>query len=322
MVDFVSADPFKCRMWALHQRLDEQITEQTCRAEIESFSRHGQMVPVLGRRLEGDSEYHIELIYGARRLFIARHLNRSLFVEVRELTDTQAIVAMDIENRQRQDISPYERGLSYSQWLRRKYFRTQEEIARALNVSASQVSRLITLARLPSVIVAAFPSSSEICEGWGLELFGAWQDPSKKEAVTRKAREMAAAAKKLPAKDVYGQLIAAAAHARRPRVSSHDEVITGRNGEPLFRVRHQRDSVALVLPLARLPARSLDEIRAAVTRILQGAIPQGLESKGSGKLIAQSKGITRNIASSSPSPSTPGAHIPCDAVPCRHQTVL
>jgi hypothetical protein len=63
-------------MWELHDRLEAHINEDTCRAEIASFGAHGQFVAVLGRRLKGDASHDIELITGARRLFVARHLNK------------------------------------------------------------------------------------------------------------------------------------------------------------------------------------------------------------------------------------------------------
>jgi ParB family chromosome partitioning protein len=135
-----------------------------------------------------DPSHDIELIYGARRLFVARHLNKSLQVELRELSDREAIVWMDIENRHRKDISPYERGLSYARWLQKGHLQSQEEIGRALKVSSSQVSRLLKLARLPSAIVAAFGSPIEICEGWGLELIEALEDPSRRQATMQAAR--------------------------------------------------------------------------------------------------------------------------------------
>src|SRR5271170_8315863 len=146
-------DPFRCRMWDYHDRLEETITEESCQTEIASFHAHGQVVPVLGRRLPKDATHDIELIFGARRLFVARHLSVPIKVELRDLTDREAIIAMGIENRQRKDISAYERGLSYRRWLKSKQFESQTEIANALKISASQVSRLLQIARLPSVIM-------------------------------------------------------------------------------------------------------------------------------------------------------------------------
>ncbi|MDY6949090.1 MAG: ParB N-terminal domain-containing protein, partial [Pseudomonadota bacterium] len=113
----VSINSFRCRVWERHARLEEYITEETCRTEIASVKAHGQLIPVLVRPLLGDVNYDYELIYGARRLFVARHLNVPLLAEVRRLSDRDAAIHVDIENRQRKDISPYERGRCYHQWL-------------------------------------------------------------------------------------------------------------------------------------------------------------------------------------------------------------
>ena len=77
----VSVSPFRCRVWALHDRLDDYVTEESCRAEIESFAAHGQLVPALGRPVWGDVSYDVEIVYGARRLFVARHLGIQLKVK-------------------------------------------------------------------------------------------------------------------------------------------------------------------------------------------------------------------------------------------------
>src|SRR5690348_8381159 len=104
----VAVNPFRCRMWDLHDRLESYLSPANCRAEIDSFLRHGQLIPAVGRPIKGDPDFDVEVVCGARRLFVARHLNKPLLVELREMTDREVIIAIDIENRQRTDISPYE----------------------------------------------------------------------------------------------------------------------------------------------------------------------------------------------------------------------
>src|SRR5687768_17678353 len=176
MRNILAVDPFRVRMWSLHDRSEQHVNEESCKAEIESFWKHGQLVPALGRALRGDPDHDIELVYGARRLFVARHLNKPLLLDVREMSDREAIVAMDIENRQRKDVSPYERGVSYARWLRSGHFASQDQIARALQISGAQISRLLKLAKLPSVVVSAFATPLDILETWGLALAEAWAD--------------------------------------------------------------------------------------------------------------------------------------------------
>jgi ParB family chromosome partitioning protein len=256
-------------MWDLHDRLESLVNEDTCRSEIDSFVRHGQLVPALARRLHGDPQHDLELIYGARRLFVARHVNRPLLVEVRAVSDREGIIAMDIENRHRKDISPYERGMSYARWLAGGYFASQEEVARVLRVSPPQVSRLLKLARLPSVIVSAFVDPREICEAWVLDLMAALEDPERRPAIMARACALGSQVARMPAREVFRQLLGAAPRRRKASSGARDEVVTGEDGTPLFRIKFLRDSISMELPIHAVSARSLRRIRRALEDLLQ-----------------------------------------------------
>lgn len=282
MPSIISVDPFRCRVWKLHDRIVDSITAETCKAEIEAFVEHGQFVPALGRRLLDDPAYDIELIYGARRLFVARHLKRPLLVEVREVSDQDAFVAMHIENQLREDLSPYERGLGYAQWLRTGVFKSQAEIAEALNVSASQISRQLRLARLPAVVVNAFRDAGEISENWGLELMEALEDPRRRPATIRKARALGNNSPRLAGRHVYNKLLAPTERGRKPRKEVHDRVVLGANGTPLFRVRQQCASIALILPADKVSQRCLDRIESSVADILQLSVAQTCDTHAAG----------------------------------------
>jgi ParB family chromosome partitioning protein len=281
-------------MWPLHDRAQDHITEDSCREEIKSFQKHGQFVPVLGRPLRNDPTHDVELIFGSRRLFVARHLNLPLRLELRDLSDREAIAAMDIENRERKDISPYERGSSYAAWLRDNFFSSQEELAAALRISASQVSRLIKIARLPPVIVNAFESATQICEGWGLELAAALEDPRRREHTIRKARELFREAQKAPAREVYRRLLSAAVTGRKPVAKSRDEVILSSHGTPLFRIRNARGFIMLMLPMQCVSARCLKEICGAVTSILQKETAEASEIPEKIATVRRNVELTRN----------------------------
>jgi ParB family transcriptional regulator, chromosome partitioning protein len=256
-------------MWEMHDRLEGSVTEETCKCELESFAKHGQLVPVLGRRITGDPDFDVELIYGARRLFVARQLNAKLMVELRRMTHKEAIVAMDIENRQRQDISPYERGVSYASWLRAGYFSSQEEIARTLKISASQVCRLLKIAQLPAVINNAFASPTEMREGWGLRLAEALEKPEVRDNLLRAARAIGAMQKKPPAEEIYRKLLSVAGRGRQIPKPAHDEIVRDDDGRALFRIRHKRASIALIVPLEKVSPSDLRRIRDAVADVLK-----------------------------------------------------
>ena len=264
----VSMSPFRCRMWALHDRFESTISEQSCREEIASFSKHGQLVPVLGRPLKGDPDYDVELIYGARRLFIARHIGQEIAVELREMSDREAIVSMDIENRLRSDITPYERGMSYARWLRGGHFQSQDDISRALKTSASQVSRLLKLARLPSVVVDAFGAPEELRETWGLEIMDALDDPARRQLTLRNARSIAALEPRPPGHLVYRQLLSAIP-GRRTAPGNRDRVVKDAAGTPIFRIRRLRSTIALLVPAERISEQTLAVLARGVANILQ-----------------------------------------------------
>ncbi len=261
--------PFRCRMWDLHDRNENELTEASCRNEIESFTSTGQLVPVLGRPLLNDPGYDVELIFGARRLFVARHLNLPLAVDIRPMTDREGIMAMDAENRLRVDVSPYERGRCYSRLLQGKHFASQEDLASTLNISASQVSRLLRVARLPTVIVNAFSTSASIRETWGLALIDIWEDPERQPALARRARALGSVTPRLPPEEVYKELLTARIGERRRKAPSHDEVVKDTDGSPLFRVRRHCDSVSIVLPMTKVPDSALKQVLNAVKSSLQ-----------------------------------------------------
>lgn len=263
-----SVNPFQCRMWAWHDRLEHMVSEDTCRDVIDSIARHGQLVPVLARSLTNDPKHEVELIYGARRLFAAQHLNIPLLVELRNVSDKEAIVAMDIENRQRLDISAYERGMSYARWLRAGHFHSQDELAASLRISGSQVSRLLKLSKLPAAVVGAFNTPTDICEGWGIELLDCLEDVRQRPLLLEKARAIAANERRPPAREIFRQLLSATAPGRKVRQRARDEVVKSAAGTPLFRIRVQTKTIAVLLPARCVSMPTLRDITAAVSAIL------------------------------------------------------
>jgi ParB family transcriptional regulator, chromosome partitioning protein len=268
----VSVSPFRCRIWGLHDRMDDYLTEESCSQEIESFKSHGQLVPVLGRPLPGDREHDVEIIYGARRLFVARNLGVPLQVEIRNMSDKEAAVAMDIENRHRKNTSPYERGISYKRWLQAKLFGSQEEIGQALNVSASQVSRMLQIAQLPSVILNAFESPLELRESWGLDLYKLWCNQETKPLLAQRARSLAERTPRPSAPEVYQHLIAPSGAKPRSKRKQRDEVVMGNTGAPLFRIRRRNQSVVFVINLSSASPSFIDAARQSLTEVLQNEI--------------------------------------------------
>lgn len=78
--------------------------------------------------------------------------------------------------------------------------------------------------------------------------------------------------------EVYRQLLASAARTapgnRKARPNVHDWVVEDEDGLPFFRIGHQQDSIALLLPVDRTSAMTLDAIQRAATIILAASAIQ------------------------------------------------
>ena len=164
-------DPSECRMWARHNRAYDLLTEDNCRDLIDGIRAQGrQEFPAIVRRLPDGETHRYEVVCGARRHFAITWLRENNYpqfkylVEERTLTDEEAFRLADIENRDREDISDYERARDYAEAVKLYYQGKQKLMAERLECSEAWLSRYLGLARLPDEIVAAFSSIRDIKE--------------------------------------------------------------------------------------------------------------------------------------------------------------
>lgn len=190
-------DPARARMWARHNRDYDLLTEENCRDLIDGIKAQGQQeFPAIVRRLEGE-EHEFEVICGARRHYAVSWLRAHNYpqyrylVEVRDLTDEEAFRLADIENRDREDISDYERAVDYAEAIRLYYGGQQKAMAERLEVSPPWLSRYLTLAKMPEEILNAFASKRDIRERHARALKPLLGDPQQAEAVMDEAHFLA-----------------------------------------------------------------------------------------------------------------------------------
>ena len=266
--DLALIDPFSCCMWEGHDRLPDLLNEEACREVINSMARDGQRHPVLARQAKRMTGVQYELIYGARRLFAARQLNMKLLACVREIDDAQAFVEMDIENRLRRDISPYERGMAFKAWLRAGYFRSQDEIAKTLGLSKTRISRLMKFSELPAALITAFSDARQIKESWAVTLAARCTHPDTRRHMLAVARLLREASMPLDPKQVYKRMIDTNRRTAVERLAARDEIIRSTAGTPLFRLSYRYNDVHVILPRDIVPACVAAEIAEAVKAVL------------------------------------------------------
>lgn len=131
------------------------------KADIEKAG--GNVQPILVRPMMERSG-HYELVFGHRRhracLDLGIPVLASIWVE--ELGDAALFAAMDRENRERADLSPYEQGMMYSRALEEQLFPSQRQLADNLGVTHTWVRKALMVAQLPPPVVECFRSPLEI----------------------------------------------------------------------------------------------------------------------------------------------------------------
>ena len=267
--DIRRIDPFRCKMGAFHDRLLDLLDESSCRELVTSFERHGQKHPVLVRPCSDRGDYDYELVYGARRLFAARALKTMLLATITRISDRDAIVEIDIENRLRCDLSPYERAMAFRSWIHNGYFRSQFDLAETLGLSASRVSRLMKFTQIPTAVVMAFHDVREIREAWAVTLAELCKDSKRRQGMLTAARRLAKSQDK--AKDpkvVFRHLTSINGFRPPKRFERRDEIVKGASGTPLFRVCCRNQDIRIVIKRENLSEVNLNRVKVLLADVL------------------------------------------------------
>jgi len=161
-VKHIQWDPNRIRLWSGHNREYAHLSEQRCRDLIDGFKRAGQQFPAIVRKVQDHDAFDYEIICGARRHWTATHLGIDLLVEERKLSDKDAFLLQDIENRDREDISDYERACDYAKALPIYFDGKMTAMAEQLQINKGNFSRFLALAELPKEIVDAYADIREL----------------------------------------------------------------------------------------------------------------------------------------------------------------
>lgn len=274
-------DPARCRIWPGHNRDYGALDEALCADLIESLKAQGrQEVPAIVRRISDAPGIDFEVICGARRHWSITWLRAHAYpefrflVEPRELTDEEAFRLSDLENRNRKDLSDYERAADYARAIERYYAGSQQRMVERLNVSKSWLSRYLELARLPPEVTAAFSSPHAIGIRHAAILAPLLRVPLKRQRILAVAEALAreqeeqreAGAAPLPPASVLRRLAAAAASRERPGRAAFYEVQDA-NGALIAQGARARGG-AITVSFPQRPHQNAATLLAATREIL------------------------------------------------------
>jgi ParB family chromosome partitioning protein len=197
-----------------------------------SLAAHGQETPIRVRPVKDAQPVEFEIISGHRRHAACLALDAStnkgfpiLAIVDAAASDTRELVLkMYRENADREDLSAYETGSMFKQWLDAEVFPTHEAISAATGQSKQNVGRYIALASLPGYVLAAFRDPRRLSLRWSSELTGAVQ--ARGPELTALAEELAARNPAPPAEGVFAELVASVPK-RRSRAARPESIKDG-----------------------------------------------------------------------------------------------
>jgi ParB family transcriptional regulator, chromosome partitioning protein len=214
LVEFLDPKRIKPSRFANRHELSFAGPEfEGLKAEIQSAGRNVQPIKVRRVGQGGDGQDEYEIAFGHRRHRACLELGLPVAAIVEVLTDAQLFTEMERENRERQDLSPWEQGVMYKRAIDDGLFPSIRSLATSIGAQPGNVSTAIHLSSLPPEVIEAFPSPLSLQFRWAAALKAAI-DKSPDDVLVR-ARELAAMTPKLPAKEVLARLTGAGASTTR-----------------------------------------------------------------------------------------------------------
>lgn len=163
----------------------------------------GNIQPILVRS-SPDSAGRFEIVFGHRRFAACKQLNIPVLAMITEMGDEELFTLMDRENRQRQNLTPFEQGEMWRRALDDGLFSSARQLATHLGVSHVLVGQCVAIAKLPKKILDCFAVPTEIQLRWAQTLNHQLQsDP---EALYERVASVSKLSASLPSAKVFDML--------------------------------------------------------------------------------------------------------------------
>lgn len=144
------------------------FSDEAIASLADSIREHGMLQPVLVRPLNSGG---YQIVAGERRWRAARMLGMDeIPVNIRELSNTEAMQISLIENLQRENLNPVEEALGYKELIE-NYGMTQDKVAKTVGRSRSAVANAVRLLSLPERVLKMV-ENGELSAGHAKALLG------------------------------------------------------------------------------------------------------------------------------------------------------
>jgi ParB family chromosome partitioning protein len=192
--------------WA-NRHADAFRTSEFERLKADIAQAGGNVQPIKVRPLPETKPTRYELVFGHRRHRACAELGLPVLAMIDEtvISDADLFALMDRENREREDLSPYEQGAAYKRALDAGLYPSRRRLAEALGVSHTWVSNVLLVAELPTAIIECFRSPLEIQHRHAKLIAEALERDTR--GVMRRAEKVRGTSTRMSASDVVAALV-------------------------------------------------------------------------------------------------------------------
>lgn len=160
----------------------------------------GNVQPILVR----PTGERYEVVFGHRRFTACKQLGLPVLAMIMEMSDEDLFTLMDRENRDREDLTPYEQGEMWRKAIDDGLFSSARQLASHVGVSNVHVTQCMSIARLPQFVLELFVNPTEIQVRWAKAINDQLQaDP---EALTERASKIKALGKSFTSAKIFEML--------------------------------------------------------------------------------------------------------------------
>jgi ParB family chromosome partitioning protein len=247
----------------------------------ESLKANGQEHPIRVRPVNGDPAADYEIVSGHRRHRASLALDAELEAgfPLLALLDAKASESRDLvlkmyrENEERADLSAFEKGSMFKQWLAHSVFAEQGELAAAIGVSDATVTKYLQIAELPSSVLTAFGDPRDIAVRWSHDLTKALKThPARLDEV---AERLANSAPRPAANVVARMLIGSGETVREGRGTASREQAVKIDGRVALRMK--RSEGRFTLKFYQLDKRAQREVTEELFELAERRVRERLK---------------------------------------------
>ncbi len=207
----VDLDPDLIEVSFIRDRLEDDNAEFD--ELLNAIRDRGQDSPILVRPHPKTSGRYM-VVFGHRRLRVAKALGRKIRAVVKEVSDVDHVVAQGQENSARSNLSFLEKAMFANEIARRHFDNDYAVVMSALSLDKATLSKMLSVASLPPAIVNAMGAAKGIGRDRWYELKTLLEKPAKLDAAVEFVQSQAFL--QLPAGERFNVLVGNIKAAGRP----------------------------------------------------------------------------------------------------------